>query len=106
MTDFHSMTLDKHYSEITNQELIDNPHIRPFYIEYVLSYFFGDTKLSLNGTEYKIQLLNHKWTKTFYLQTHFSETEVVKLSFEEYMRRCWLLIFNFEIQINATKKSR
>lgn len=106
MTDFHSMTLNKNYSQITEQDLIDNPHIRPFYLEYLLSYFFGETKSSLNGDIFSIKLLKFKWADDIYYQTHFSEDEIVKMPIKEFYHRFWRLLFNLENIIYATKKSR
>lgn len=103
MTDFHSMTLDKPYSEITEQDLINHPDIRPYYLEYLLSYFFGETKLILSDTEGKIRFLELT-TKPDQLSTSFNLSDIQNKSYDEFIKRFWLVVFT--IGDYATKKSR
>lgn len=102
MTNFEEID----YSKVTRQELIDNPHIRPYYLEWMLSYFFGETKLMLNGTIYTIRLLDHKWSDDIFYSTHFNGIEMAEISIEKFYSRFWYLLFNLEAKINASKKSR
>lgn len=104
MTDFHSITLDKKYSEITEKDLTKYPHIKPYYLEYMLSYFFGETKLILSDTEGKIRFLELTTKPDNQLSTSFNLADINETSYEEFMKRFWLVVFT--VSDYASKKSR
>jgi hypothetical protein len=100
MTNFEEID----YSKVTRQELIDNPHIRPYYLEWMLSYFFGETKLILSDTEGKIRFLELTTKPNNQLSTIFNLAELNKMSYDEFMKRFWLVVCM--VDEYASKKSR
>lgn len=94
-------------SNYTEQYLNDYPAKRVDYLEYLLSYFFGETKTTLENHLYRIELLNVKHTlSNTPMATTFLHSEIVNISYDEFINRFWRLLFVFERQINASKKSR
>lgn len=98
------MQIGKRCSQITKQDLINHPDIRAYYLEYLLSYFFGETKLILSDTEGKIRFLELTTKPGNQLSTSFNLPEFYKISYDEFINRFWLVVFT--IGDYATKKSR
>lgn len=95
------------FDDFTEYELIEYPLKRVQHLEYLLSYFFGETKLSVINDACSIEFAQIKLPENDFIRVYFSKSEIETVSIVQYFDRMWKLIYWVDQRIkNESKESR